>query len=108
MPEPIAECEACGADLFDSTDHDCPVLGTAVVARITTPPGSPDTLVSVRYPVSPETVVAGMKKQAEILRAKLETMNPINDQPGYDEMFTQLVRLDARIRDATGDVTEDA
>lgn len=32
MTEPLAECDQCGADLFDGIPHECPVGGNTVVA----------------------------------------------------------------------------
>lgn len=29
---PLGECDGCGEDLFDGIPHDCPVLGTRVLA----------------------------------------------------------------------------
>lgn len=33
IPDLLGECDGCGADLFDGLEHDCPVLGTVVVAK---------------------------------------------------------------------------
>jgi predicted RNA-binding Zn-ribbon protein involved in translation (DUF1610 family) len=33
MSEPIDECDACGADLFDGVPHECPVGGNVVTVR---------------------------------------------------------------------------
>jgi hypothetical protein len=27
---PLGECDACGADLYDGVDHECPVTGSIV------------------------------------------------------------------------------